>query len=199
MSESLTEDKLHQRVRVYFDQGIPGDHRIVEGELTQADDIGVTVQSEYSSVRLHHDMIYHHELLEDQVDAEDDQPEDEPNDQPQYQKTIAMDFDGVIATYTTGQHQEIGTLIPGIKELIDQLRTEGWAVVIYSARKTHEIEGWLDDNAVIHDGISEDKPLAEIYVDDRALQFDGNVTNLQYQIANHRPWWQDLGSPEAGE
>jgi len=91
-------------------------------------------------------------------------------------KSLAIDFDGVIAE---NNFPEIGKMIEGTKESIDKLRDEGWRIIIYSARISSGqeeqyplIEQFLKDNDINYDLIAiGSKPIADIYIDDRAIRF----------------------------
>src|SRR4051794_34872325 len=92
-----------------------------------------------------------------------------------YTPTVAVDFDGVIHSYTSGWTGEIPTdpPEPGSLEFINNLFDEGYAVVIYTTRaKTPEghigVQEWLINNGFPWRGIriTDLKPLAIAYVDD---------------------------------
>lgn len=112
-----------------------------------------------------------------------------------FKKTIALDFDGVIHKYTSKWVSE--DVIPdepvdGIKEFIDDLN-KTYRVVIYSARAKTEkgkeaMKKWLKENDITIEKIYYEKPMAFVYIDDRAIRFDGNVNGLKEQIDNFVPW-----------
>lgn len=109
--------------------------------------------------------------------------------------TIAFDFDGVIHRYSKGwgDGKIYDTPVNGIRGLIYNLRKEGFKVVIYSTR-AKSIKGriamreWLKKYMIEVDDISKDKPLAKIYIDDRAINFNGNVEKLKKDISIFKPW-----------
>lgn len=111
-------------------------------------------------------------------------------------RTIVFDFDGVIHSYTSGWK---GTdVIPdkpteGIKEVIDNLRNKGYEVVIVSTRCVEEkgieaIKLYLSTNNIEVDDIMAHKPPALVYVDDRAINFNGDTSNLVEDICNFKSW-----------
>ena len=109
---------------------------------------------------------------------------------------IAFDFDGVIHSYTSGWQGE-GVVpdppVPGIKESIEALRAAGYEVVVVSARAnshtgTMAIADYLKKHGIEVDQITNHKPPALVYVDDRAICFDGNAAGLVEKIINFRPW-----------
>ncbi len=83
--------------------------------------------------------------------------------------------------------------VSGIKETIDQLRSEGYNVVIYSTRGATlrgrvAIKDWLKEHDIVVDDIAKDKPIATMYVDDRAIPFNGNCETLMKNIHKFKPW-----------
>lgn len=90
-------------------------------------------------------------------------------------RTLAVDFDGVIADYSRGfQGADVfGEPIEGAVAALQQLKHAGWRILIHTARPvTPAMEIYLQRHAIPYDGI-EGKPLADIYLDDRARQFSG--------------------------
>lgn len=59
------------------------------------------------------------------------------------QRTLAVDFDGVIANYD-------GWNGPVVKALCD-LSAEGWKIVVYSTRGEDEIRGYLARHIIPYD------------------------------------------------
>lgn len=110
-------------------------------------------------------------------------------------KTIAFDFDGVIHRYSKGWQD--GSIydkpVEGIGIVIDQLRMAGYKVVVYSTRCSTpfgilSVETWLEKHKIKVDGVTDTKPIAMAYVDDRAIPFGGNCEILMREIRNFKPW-----------
>lgn len=100
------------------------------------------------------------------------------------QKTICVDFDGVISDYSQGfQGADVfGPPIQGAAESIAALREQGWKVIIHTTRKeTHGLRSYLRRNGIWFDEINRNnsqpkdtnqgKPMADVYLDDRAVRF----------------------------
>jgi len=100
------------------------------------------------------------------------------------EKTICLDFDGVLAYYTEWDGT-IGNPNPEGIKLAMLLHDNGYKIIIQSCR-THstwgkttenldEMKKWLEKNSVPYDEIeSGNKAFAHIYVDDRAINFPAN-------------------------
>lgn len=114
-------------------------------------------------------------------------------------KTVVFDFDGVIHSYTSGW-QGVTEIpdppVPGIKESIDDLRANYYEVIVVSTR-TATPEGyaavtkWLQDNQINVHSVRATKPPAFVYIDDRAICFDGDATTLLSKIENFKTWMQE--------
>lgn len=115
-------------------------------------------------------------------------------------KTIVFDFDGVIHSYTSGW-QGAATIpdppTPGIIEALQEICEAGYEIVIVSSRcATEEGKTAIQDYLTKHhmhqyvSRICTEKPPAIVYIDDRAICFDGNASNLLEKIQAFRPWYQ---------
>lgn len=120
------------------------------------------------------------------------------------QKTVAVDFDGVIHSYISGWYGAEAIPdppVPGAIEFLVQA-TEHFDVCIFSARNClpggiQAMKTWLSVWSV---GLTEDpeafvaklrfpvaKPSATMYIDDRAFKFEGTFPSVE-EIQNFKPW-----------
>jgi len=109
-------------------------------------------------------------------------------------KTIAIDFDGVLNTYTGWKgEKELFELRPGAKEFLQALRGRGFHLAIYSTRDPAAIRQWLAQNDLdtLFYHVSQSKPMAQAYLDDRAVCFDGQFTpELVERLASFKTHWE---------
>lgn len=115
-----------------------------------------------------------------------------------YVPTVVFDFDGVIHSYTSGW-KGVDNIpdppVPGIREAIAKIRAAGYRVVVVSTRCS-ELDGlvairkFMDENNILVDDISAHKPAALVYIDDRALCFDGHPEMLLSKIQEFKPWYK---------
>ena len=102
--------------------------------------------------------------------------------------TVAVDFDGVIHNWAGAYEPPNDPPIPGAIEALKKLVDDGRRVIIFTARcscldqdsrtisnQTIEIKHWLSRNGAekgthYHDVVG-CKPVAAVYVDDRAIRF----------------------------
>lgn len=111
-------------------------------------------------------------------------------------QTVVFDFDGVIHSYTSGWQGAAVTPdppVPGIAEAIAEIRAQGYQVVVVSTRCA-TIAGqaavlrYLAENGIRVDDVQAEKPPAIVYIDDRAICFDGHPETLLTQIQTFKPW-----------
>lgn len=115
------------------------------------------------------------------------------------ENVVCFDFDGVIhlsphlAGGSWGGIDVIdGPPIPGAKEAIDKL-SKRFIIVIFSARcrtgaGRMAIRKWMLKNGIFFNEVARYKPAARIYVDDRAVVFDGSYRRLMRSIKGFVPW-----------
>lgn len=113
-------------------------------------------------------------------------------------KTVVFDFDGVINSYASGWEGEDVISDPpveGIAEEIDGIREAGYEVAVVSTRCAspkgmEAVNKYLADNEIAVDKVCKEKPPAIVYIDDRAICFDGRSDELLEKIKNFKPWYQ---------
>lgn len=115
-------------------------------------------------------------------------------------KTICIDIDGTISHYIEWvDSKTFGEVLPHCAETIHHLKADGWFVIIYTTRADKdEIKKFLDANNVPFDAINENpnqpsnakggKPIADVYIDDRAIQFDGDWEGAYSKITGFKSW-----------
>lgn len=91
--------------------------------------------------------------------------------------TAAVDFDGVIAEYHGWRD---GALdhgpIRGVKLALQELRRQGYRIVVFSCRDPAQITIWLERHDLLRliFDVTRTKPIAEVYFDDRAWRVPSN-------------------------
>ena len=100
------------------------------------------------------------------------------------QRTLAIDFDGVIHEYSQGfQGLENAYDIPkiGVYEAFKKFTDDGFIIKIMSSRPAHVIKKWLADHNLDQyvDEVSNQKFPATLYVDDRGYFFQNWKQCLQ--------------------
>jgi hypothetical protein len=112
-------------------------------------------------------------------------------------RTIAVDFDGVIAEYDGWKgFGVLGDPRADVLQALRTLRSEGWKIIINSTRGETELSEYLARHEIHVDEIncnsdyktSGHKPVADIYWDDRAVCYSGDATKDLEIIRAFRTW-----------
>ena len=110
-----------------------------------------------------------------------------------YKKTIAIDLDGVLDEYT-GKYDEnsIPKIKDGARDFIIKL-SKDYDLVLFTTRKLMLATKWLIDNKIdkYFSDVTNVKPPAFIYLDDRALKFNGNYDDTLNAIKNYKVYWKN--------
>ncbi len=116
-------------------------------------------------------------------------------------KSYAFDFDGVIAEYDGFKgHEHTGEPIRASVEAIRTLKVQGHKILIYSTRSSQSLQRYCETHQIPVDYYNENpevdsankgKPAANIYIDDRALRFNGQTTGeLLREIEEFEVYWK---------
>jgi hypothetical protein len=123
-------------------------------------------------------------------------------------KVVAVDFDGVINSYLSGWKGPTETDAPVLSaaESLKTLYNRGYKVIIFSTRaNTQEgidtIREYLrrhTENNELADTIeiTDKKPIADMYIDDRAIPFNGDWEETLEKIETFEPWMAKGGFVE---
>lgn len=104
-----------------------------------------------------------------------------------YERRIAVDFDGCIAQMNSEDYHQIGKPVPGAKNALNELRTMGWYVVLWTSRVNAlelselsqapnqypklmiEMLAWLEEYEIEYDEVfmGGQKPCVRYFIDDR--------------------------------
>lgn len=112
-------------------------------------------------------------------------------------RTIAVDFDGVIADYDGYKGPGVlGAPRRDVREALVLLRAEGWKIVIHTTRGGDEVLEYLQQHTIPHDEINSNsdyrtngvKPVADVYWDDRAVCYSGDARSDIERIRSFRTW-----------
>ena len=118
-----------------------------------------------------------------------------PTTTEQFYKRICIDFDGVVVDYA--RYPQIGDVIYESIAVIRELLQSGHEVWIFSARPAEQIWHWFFSTPFLEDivknpnfHVTNTKVPAPVYIDDRAIRFEGNWDKVLAQL-EQEPWWAD--------
>ena len=112
-------------------------------------------------------------------------------------RTIAVDFDGVIANYDGYKGPGVfGDPRPDVREAMLALKSEGWKIIINTTRGEKEITAYLAQHGFPYDEFNSNsdyktqgsKPVADVYWDDRAVCYSGDARKDIEAIRNFKTW-----------
>lgn len=108
------------------------------------------------------------------------------NNQKPSEKIAIIDFDGTLCKF---MFPDVGPIEPNVKEALETLKKAGYIIKIHSCRTAKYwgrldervmhlqlIEKFMREHNLPYDTIilSTDKPIADVYIDDRAIRYDNN-------------------------
>lgn len=110
-------------------------------------------------------------------------------------QTVVFDFDGVISKYENGWQG--ATIIndepvDGIIEALNEI-SKKYRIVVLTSRCSQPggfeaVRDWLNSYGIPYELITDVKPQALAYIDDRAICFKGNSKALLKEIESLEPW-----------
>lgn len=95
-------------------------------------------------------------------------------------KTLAIDFDGVLHNYKEGDWEGLtvidGGTVPGAVAAMQVLHHR-YVLIVHTCRAAHidgvnAVQRWLKFHHIPFDAVTNVKPHAEAYIDDRGFKFD---------------------------
>lgn len=118
-------------------------------------------------------------------------------------KTICIDFDGVIHDYSRGWQgvDVFDKPLQGAIEGTARLRLNGWTIIIFTTRNdTPALRKWLEESHITYDyinynpnqpkGSEKGKLIADVYLDDRGICFNGNWDEAVNEVLDFKAWQQ---------
>jgi hypothetical protein len=111
----------------------------------------------------------------------------------EYRPTVCVDLDGVLNTYNEWRGPEFfHPPRPGATEFLQALKEAGYRVVVLTVRWHEWVRTWLDKHGMgeFVDEVTDRKPPAVAYVDDRAVCFRGDFDQTLNAVLQFRPFWE---------
>ena len=107
--------------------------------------------------------------------------------------TLALDFDGVLHSYSGWAGSAMGQPVPGAVEFCRRAGKR-FHLVVYSTRALEpdqrvQMGIWLSQHGFPAMLVTAQKPPALVYLDDRGWRFDGTWPNVE-ELAQLRAWWE---------
>ena len=100
-------------------------------------------------------------------------------------KPLSIDFDGTLHDVDTPLvGKRMGAPIPGAVDAMNELEERGFGLIIYTLRaKTQAgrqvVEDWLDYYDIPYSNVTDRKPDAAAYIDNKAIRFKDWPTTMK--------------------
>lgn len=88
---------------------------------------------------------------------------------------LAIDFDDVLCdSRNVKQGFKMGEPVDGAIDAMRLLKSKGHLLVIHTVRgnRPEHVEKWLDHFGIPYDEVTDLKPSADLYIDDKGLRFE---------------------------
>jgi hypothetical protein len=106
---------------------------------------------------------------------------------------ICVDLDGVLNAFDGWRGADyFHPPRPGAKDFLRALNAHGYRVVVFTVRWAPHVEEWLDQHGLAEyvAEVTDRKPPAHVYVDDRAVCFTGDFEQALERIAAFKAHWE---------
>lgn len=106
---------------------------------------------------------------------------------------VCVDLDGVLNTFDEWRGADyFHPPRAGAHDFLRDLRKAGFRVVVFTCRWHEDAAAWLRSQGMAEyvDEVTDRKPPAHVYVDDRALRFDGDFEDTYRRVLEFRPFWR---------
>ncbi|HEY2295891.1 MAG TPA: hypothetical protein VGM86_34760 [Thermoanaerobaculia bacterium] len=107
---------------------------------------------------------------------------------------VCVDLNGVLDLYTGWKHEKHwDPPRPGAEELLRRLNERGYRVVVFTSRWADDARAWLAEHGLDRwvSEVTDRKPAAHVFVDDRAVCFRGDYEETLEEIARFRAYWEE--------
>src|SRR3712207_6302999 len=104
-----------------------------------------------------------------------------------------VDLNGVLDSYTGWQGpKHFDAPRPGAREFLAALGARGFEVVVFTTRYADDVWQWLREHELDHlvTDVTDRKPAAHVFVDDRAVCFRGDFAATLAEIERFAAHWE---------
>jgi hypothetical protein len=113
---------------------------------------------------------------------------------------VCVDLNGVLDGYTGWKHSEHwDPPRSGAAEFLAGLAGSGFDVVVFTTRHRVGVRRWLREHGLLQwvSAITDRKPPAHVFVDDRAVCFRGDFSATLAQVRAFSAHWEEAATDQA--
>ena len=106
---------------------------------------------------------------------------------------VCVDLDGVLNAFDGWKGADFfHPPRPGAREFLQLLNQRGYRVVVFTVRWAPHVEEWLAKHGLAEfvSAVTDKKPPAHVYVDDRAICFEGDFEKTMDRIGGFKAHWE---------
>lgn len=106
---------------------------------------------------------------------------------------VCVDLDGVLNQFDGWKGADyFHPPRPGAREFLSRLVEMGYEVVVFTVRWAPHVEQWLARHGLAEyvSRVTDRKPPAHVYIDDRAVCFQGDFSSVLERISEFRAHWE---------
>jgi hypothetical protein len=106
---------------------------------------------------------------------------------------VCVDLDGVLNLFDGWKSAEyFHPPRPGAAAFLCRLNGMGYRVVIFTVRWAPHVEQWLREHGLTEyvSEVTDKKPPAHVYIDDRAVCFEGDFDSALGKVAEFKAHWE---------
>jgi hypothetical protein len=109
-------------------------------------------------------------------------------------KKIYIDFDDILSNYDDWEDvRNLAMPKKGVNNFLEKL-SKNYKIYIFTTKNREIVYKWMIRhhlNDYIED-VTNKKGAAFVYIDDRAIKFDGDYSKILNELENFKPHWQKL-------
>jgi cation transport ATPase len=106
---------------------------------------------------------------------------------------VCVDLNGVLDAYTGWRGPEHwDPPRAGAETFLQSLHENGFRIVIFTTRHAEDAKRWLDEHGLTRyvDDVTDRKPAAHVFVDDRAVCFRGDFDATLADVVSFTAHWE---------
>ena len=113
---------------------------------------------------------------------------------PDERPVVCVDLDGVLNAFDGWKGADhFHPPREGAREFLEELNRLGYRVVVFTVRWAPHVEQWLARHGLtkLVSEVTDRKPPAHVYIDDRAICFQGDFADALEKVGRFKAHWEE--------